>query len=74
MKRIAIVLSLLLGQSVSAATIETVAGTGQSANNGDGGQGLQTNIGDPFGVEIGPDGALYITEVRPVLRSSLRTR
>ena len=28
------------------------------------GAALSINIGDPFGVEIGPDGALYITEVR----------
>ncbi len=25
---------------------------------------MSTNIGDPFGVVVGPDGALYITEVR----------
>lgn len=44
--------------------ISTVAGTGDPQNNGDAGVGLKTNIGDPFGVEFGPDGALYITEVR----------
>ena len=33
------------------------------------------NVGDPFGVEIGPDGALYVTEVRNhrVLRVDLAT-
>lgn len=25
---------------------------------------LATNVGDPFGVELGPDGALYVAEVR----------
>jgi streptogramin lyase len=44
--------------------IESIAGTGAAENNGDAGPALSTNIGDPFGVEIGPDGALYITEVR----------
>src|SRR5690349_16182895 len=43
--------------------IDTVAGTGQPSNNGDDGPALKTNVGEPFGVEVGPDGALYITEV-----------
>jgi streptogramin lyase len=45
-------------------TIETVAGTGSAGNNGEAGRATTINIGDPFGVEIGPDGALYVTEVR----------
>jgi sugar lactone lactonase YvrE len=44
-------------------TVETVAGTGKAANNGDAGLATKMNVGQPFGVEIGPDGALYITEV-----------
>lgn len=62
-----IALALLLAlQSAnsSAPTITTVAGTGQPADGGDSGPALKTNVGDPFGVEIGPDGALYICEVR----------
>jgi streptogramin lyase len=43
--------------------VETVAGTGQPGNNGDAGLATKVNIDQPFGVEIGPDGALYITEV-----------
>jgi len=46
-----------------AATIDTVAGTGQRPDGGDSGPALKSNVGDPFGVEIGSDGALYITEV-----------
>src|SRR5439155_17934355 len=36
---------------------------------------LAINVGDPFGVEIGPDGALYICEVRNhrVLRLDLKS-
>jgi streptogramin lyase len=44
--------------------IDSVAGTGAPENNGDSGPARLINIGDPFGVESGPDGALYITEVR----------
>ncbi len=46
-----------------AGTVETVAGTGKADDGGSGGPALETNVGMPFGVEIGPDGALYITEV-----------
>lgn len=45
-------------------TMRTVAGTGSPENNGSQGAADAIAIGDPFGVEIGPDTALYITEVR----------
>ena len=44
--------------------VDAIAGTGSPENNGNAGRALTTNIGDPFGVEIGPDGALYVAEVR----------
>ncbi|QDS87095.1 Virginiamycin B lyase [Rosistilla ulvae] len=55
--------------------IQTVAGTGDPSNNGNSGVATQVNVGDPFGVEIGPDDALYITEVRNhrVLRLDRKT-
>ncbi len=58
-----------------AGVIETVAGTGEPADNGNQGVARQVNIGEPFGVETGPDGALYVTEVRNhrVLRVDLAT-
>jgi sugar lactone lactonase YvrE len=43
--------------------VETVAGTGQPENNGNTGPAGKINVGLPFGVEIGPDEALYFTEV-----------
>ncbi|MEK6239645.1 MAG: hypothetical protein N2C14_33415 [Planctomycetales bacterium] len=46
-----------------AGTISTVAGTGESTLNASSGPVLKVNIGQPFGVEIGPDGALYVAEV-----------
>jgi streptogramin lyase len=46
------------------ANIQTIAGTGKPENSGTAGGALEVNIGDPFGVEMGPDEALYICEVR----------
>jgi sugar lactone lactonase YvrE len=43
--------------------IQTIAGTGRAGDNGREGPATETNIDQPFGVEIGPDGALYICEV-----------
>lgn len=42
--------------------ITTVAGTGESAYSGDGGQGIDTCLAGPSGVAMGPDGALYIAD------------
>ena len=66
---------LLFCQCVSAANIETVAGTGQPANNGSAGKATQINVGQPFGVEVGPDGSLYVTEVQNhrVMRVDLKS-
>jgi len=57
-------------------TIQTVAGTGQSKNNGSQGPASKINVAQPFGVELGPDGALYITEVgnHRVLRLDLNAQ
>lgn len=43
--------------------IETVAGTGHPQPNASEGLAAEVNIAQPFGVEIGPGGDLYITEV-----------
>jgi streptogramin lyase len=55
---------LVLVSTADAGEITTVAGTGLPEDGGASGPAMKTNIGEPFGVEIGPDGALYITEVR----------
>src|SRR3954470_15237048 len=47
----------------SPGTITTIAGTGKAGSNGAAGVATETNVDQPFGVEIGPDGALYVTEV-----------
>jgi streptogramin lyase len=64
MLRFVFVLVLFVSQSITGAEITTIAGTGKPENNGDAGPALSINIGDPFGVEVSPDGGLYITEVR----------
>lgn len=68
--------NVYVAKQAGAAEISTVAGTGASANNGDQGPAAKINIAQPFGVEIGPDGALYITEVgnHRVLRLDLKTQ
>lgn len=50
-------------REASAQRIETVAGTGKPGDNGREGKALETNVDQPFGVEFGPDGALYVCEV-----------
>jgi streptogramin lyase len=46
-----------------AAQVHTIAGTGVSGMAGDNGPALEAQIGNPYGLTIGPDGALYVAEV-----------
>jgi streptogramin lyase len=41
----------------------TIAGNGREAYSGDGGPARQAGIGQPFGLVIGPDSALYVCSV-----------
>jgi hypothetical protein len=44
-------------------TIKTVAGTcGTSGYSGDGGSALEAELNQPFDIELGPDGALYVAD------------
>ena len=45
------------------ATIRTLAGTGVAGFSGDGGPAAEGQLANPFGLAVGPDGALYICEV-----------
>ena len=47
----------------AAGRVVTWAGNGQSAYTGDGGPASAATIGGPFGVSLGPDGALYVCEI-----------
>lgn len=48
---------------LGAAELTTLAGTGVSGHSGDGGPAVAAQLGNPYGLEIGPDGALYVCEV-----------
>lgn len=63
---IVVVLNILFisfAKDLCGTDIATVAGTGQEGNNGHQGNATDVHVAQPFGVEIGPDGALYVTEV-----------
>jgi streptogramin lyase len=56
--------ALLTVSSASlAGDVKTIAGTGEDRYFGDGGPATDAGVGGPFGVAIGPDGALYICEI-----------
>jgi DNA-binding beta-propeller fold protein YncE len=57
------VLSLAVPCLSQAAEVVTLAGTGEKARSGDGGPAVRAAVGEPYGVEIGPDGALYVCEI-----------
>lgn len=54
---------LLIADAALAAEVVSVAGTGERAASGDGGPATEAAAGEPYGVEIGPDGALYICDI-----------
>src|SRR5579884_1238859 len=77
MRKTAFVLIGLLwaGALSGAAVIKTIAGTGKPGYSGDGGPGEAGALANPYGLTIGPDGALYICEVdnNVVRRLDLKT-
>ena len=56
-------LAALCGMASAAAPIETLAGTGAPGYSGDGGPAAEAQINNPYGLTIGPDGALYVCEI-----------
>jgi DNA-binding beta-propeller fold protein YncE len=55
-------LGLALTLTAEAAEVRTIAGNGAASPAGDGGPALAAAIGGPFGLTLGPDGALYVCE------------
>jgi len=59
----AVFLLALLSWPCLAADVRIIAGNGETNNNGDVGIATELAVKDTFGVEVGPDGAIYVTEV-----------
>src|SRR5579871_3004600 len=73
----AALVGLILAGSLShAADIRTIAGTGKPGHSGDGGPATAGELNNPYGLTIGPDGALYICEVdsNVIRRLDLKTQ
>lgn len=49
--------------ALPASEVHTVAGTGKKEYSGDGGVALDAGAGEPYGLTIGPDGALYFCDI-----------
>src|SRR4051812_10029083 len=58
-----LLMGMLACSELSAAEIVTIAGTGKPEFSGDGGPALEAGCNQTFGLEIGPDGALYWCEL-----------
>jgi sugar lactone lactonase YvrE len=60
---------------VLAADVRTIAGTGKKERTGDGGPALSAGVAEPYGLVVGPDGALYVCEIsgHVVRRIDLKT-
>jgi streptogramin lyase len=58
-----LILSLAAGP-LCGGEIMTIAGNGRAGSSGDGGSAREAGIGEPFGLVIGPDQALYVCEVK----------
>ncbi|MEI8020591.1 MAG: hypothetical protein WCH39_20480 [Schlesneria sp.] len=57
-----LLLTTIITPFALASEIVTIAGHGKDEYSGDGGPALKAGLGQPFGLEIGPDGALYFCE------------
>ncbi len=58
-----LLLSLCASQ-LAAQTVSTIAGTGKQGHTGDGGPAVEAMVGEPYGLTLGPDGALYVCEIK----------
>ncbi len=54
---------ICISADIALADVTTIAGDGSSDRTESQGQATSVSVAGPFGVEIGPDGALYICEI-----------
>jgi sugar lactone lactonase YvrE len=68
-------LSLICVSMLWSQSTRTIAGTGAAGFSGDGGPGVKAQLNNPYGLVIGPDGALYFCEIgnHRVRRLDLKT-
>ncbi|MBA3312803.1 MAG: hypothetical protein H0T47_05845 [Planctomycetaceae bacterium] len=59
---IAAILLAFTASTCVAAEVVTLIGDGTAASTGDGGPAARATVSGPFGVTLGPDGALYVCE------------
>src|SRR6266481_4463263 len=73
--RLIAALFIALALAAAPKRITTLAGPGTAGFSGDGGSGIAGQINNPYGLTIGPDGALYFCEVdnHRVRRLDLKT-
>ncbi len=55
--------ALLAVPVLTAGSAKTIAGTGVSGSAGDGGPSAAAQVGNPYGLTLGPDGDLYVCEI-----------
>ena len=63
MRVISLLLMLAASGLAAPKTVVTIAGTGVAGYTSDGGPGTSAQIANPYGLVIGPDGALYFCEI-----------
>jgi streptogramin lyase len=54
---------ILIATSALAQSFTPIAGTGVAGFSGDGGPAIEAQINNPYGLVVGPDGALYFCEI-----------
>ena len=63
MKTIVVALLLAATSAFAAPKIETIAGTGKAGFSGDGGPALKAEVNNPYGLVVGPGGALFVCDM-----------